>query len=134
MVGPGRARVKALACLAGAVVAGCFWRSYAPRARTHTEVMVAIARKAVDLVAAGRFTAESMPELTYPLERAEAFARRVVFFLLQRDAFDFELLDPPRDLVEFSRHRINFHSQTRRGFVHQINRLVRQKTIGDVAF
>ena len=76
MVGPGGARVKALACLAGAVVAGCFWRSYAPRVRTHTEVMVAIARKAVDLVAAGRFTAESMPELTYPLERAEAFARQ----------------------------------------------------------
>jgi len=43
--------------------------------RTHAEVMVAIARKGADLVRAGRFTAESMPELTYPLERAEAFAR-----------------------------------------------------------
>jgi hypothetical protein len=68
--------VKAIACLAGALVAGCFWSSYAPRARTHAEVMVGIARKAVDLVAAGRFTAESLPELTYPLERAGAFARR----------------------------------------------------------
>jgi len=38
--------------------------------------MVGIARKAADLVAAGRFTAESLPELTYPLERAEAFARQ----------------------------------------------------------
>ena len=33
------------------------------------------ARKGTDLVASGRFTAESMPELTYPLERAQAFAR-----------------------------------------------------------
>jgi hypothetical protein len=60
-----------------AVVAsgGCFWRSYAPRLHTHTELMVAMARKGVDLVASGRLTAENMPELTYPLERAEAFAR-----------------------------------------------------------
>jgi hypothetical protein len=75
MVGPGDARVKAIVCLLGAALAGCFWRSYAPRLRTHAEVMVAIARKAVDLVATGRFTAESLPELTYPLERADAFAR-----------------------------------------------------------
>ena len=34
-----------------------------------------MARKHTDLVASGRLTAESMPELTYPLERAEAFAR-----------------------------------------------------------
>jgi len=32
-----------------------------------------MARKGTDLVASGRLTAESMPELTYPLERAEAF-------------------------------------------------------------
>ncbi len=69
-------RVKAIACLVAALLAGCFWRSYAPRLRTHAEVMVAIARKAADLVGAGRFTAESMPELTYPLERATAFARQ----------------------------------------------------------
>ena len=34
-----------------------------------------MARKGTDLVAGGRLTAESMPELTYPLERAEAFVR-----------------------------------------------------------
>ena len=32
-----------------------------------------MARKGTDLVASGRLTAESMPELTYPLERAQAF-------------------------------------------------------------
>jgi hypothetical protein len=76
MVGPGGAWVKAIVCLVAAALGGCFWRSYAPRMRTHTEVMVGVARKAVDLVVAGRFTAETLPELTYPLERAEDFARR----------------------------------------------------------
>ena len=76
MVGPGRTWVKAIVWLVCVTMAGCFWRSYAPRVRTHTEIMVSIARKAVDLVGAGRFTAESMPELTYPLERAAAFARQ----------------------------------------------------------
>lgn len=61
-----------VACLA--VAGGCFWRSYPDRMRTHAELMVSFARKARDLVATGRFTAESLPELTYPLERANAFA------------------------------------------------------------
>jgi hypothetical protein len=76
MVGPDAPRVKAIICLVALACAGCFWCTYAPRVRTHSEVMVAIARKAVDLVATGRFTAESLPELTYPLERAAAFARQ----------------------------------------------------------
>src|SRR4029453_10119075 len=75
MLGRRTPRVKAIACIVCVAIIGCFWRSYAPRMRTHAEVMVSIARKAVDLVASGRFTAESMPELTYPLERADAFAR-----------------------------------------------------------
>jgi hypothetical protein len=74
--GRGR-RVKAalLFALAGASAAGCFWRSYGRLAATHVEVLAAMARKGADLVASGRLTAESMPELTYPLERAQAFAR-----------------------------------------------------------
>lgn len=77
MLGPGWTRVKAIACVAAAMMAGCAWNGSAARLRTHAEVMVAIARKAVDLVGAGRFTAESMPELTYPLERATALARQL---------------------------------------------------------
>ena len=80
MVGLGNTRVKGIAGVACAAIVlavmGCFWRSYASRVRTHAAVMVSIARKAVDLVATGRFTAESMPELTYPLERADAFAQQ----------------------------------------------------------
>src|SRR5262249_55862440 len=54
--------------------AGCGWRAYGRMAATHADVLVAVARKGVDLVAGGRLTAESMPEVTYPLERAQAFA------------------------------------------------------------
>jgi hypothetical protein len=61
--------------MALALLGGCFWRSYGRLATTHVEVLVGIARKGADLVAGGRFTAESMPELTYPLERAQAFSR-----------------------------------------------------------
>jgi hypothetical protein len=75
MLGPAKAWVKAIAVLLAVAGGGCFWHSYAPRLRTHSELMVAIARKGVDLVRGGRLTAENMPELTYPLERAEAFAR-----------------------------------------------------------
>src|SRR4029077_7130033 len=75
IVGPARTWVKAIAVLAVVAAGCCFWRSYAPRLRTHTELLVAMARKGADLVASGRLTAENMPELTYPLERAGAFAR-----------------------------------------------------------
>jgi hypothetical protein len=68
-----RARVVAFLCVAIAA-GGCWWRSYPERMRTHAEVLVAFARKGRDLVATGRFTAESLPELIYPLKRATAFA------------------------------------------------------------
>src|SRR3990172_12669864 len=74
IVGGGAPPVKAAVVLL--LLAGCFWRSYGPQAATHTDVLVGIARKGADLVGGGRLTAESMPELTYPLERAVAFANR----------------------------------------------------------
>ena len=72
IVGGGVGPVKAAVVLV--LFTGCFWRSYGPHAATHTDVLVGIARKGADLVGGGRLTAESMPELTYPLERAVAFA------------------------------------------------------------
>ena len=72
MVGPRGTSVKAALVLA--LLAGCFWRAYGRLAATHVDVLLGMAGKGVDLVANGRFTAESMPELTYPLERARAFA------------------------------------------------------------
>ena len=73
MVGVGGFTVKA--ALALALVAGCFWRSYGRAVATHADVLEAMARKGADLVASGWLTAETMPELTYPLERAQAFVR-----------------------------------------------------------
>lgn len=75
MVSGGRHTVKAIAALLVIVATGCFWRSYAPRMTTHADLLVSMARKGVDLVGANRLTAETMPELTYPLERAQAFAK-----------------------------------------------------------
>ncbi len=75
MVGGGGYTVKAISVLLVFAAVGCFWRSYVPRMRTHTDLLVSMARKGVDLVGANRLTAETMPELTYPLERAQAFAR-----------------------------------------------------------
>ncbi len=79
MLGPGPRRVKAksravLIFVCVAVAAGCFWRTYPQRLRTHSDLLVSFARKGRDLVVTGRFTAENLPELTYPLERAAAFA------------------------------------------------------------
>src|SRR5262245_1885108 len=74
MVGAQRGRVKAAIVLA--LLGGCSWHAAGREAVTHVEVLTAIAHKGVDLVVAGRLTAESMPELTYPLERAQAFAAR----------------------------------------------------------
>ena len=72
MVGSGGTSVKA--ALVFTLLAGCFWRSYGRAVATHVDVLLGMARKGVDLVANGRLTPESMPELTYPLERAQAFA------------------------------------------------------------
>ena len=79
MLGPGLRVVKANGVLVAlgmclVVLSGCFWRGYPARIRTHSALLVSFAQKGRDLVATGRFTAESLPELTYPLERAAAFA------------------------------------------------------------
>src|SRR5262249_38149936 len=69
-----KAKCALIALATWALASGCFWHSYPERMRTHTELLVEFARKGRDLVATGRFRAESLAELTYPLERASAFA------------------------------------------------------------
>ena len=66
-------------------------------------------------------------------EPAEAFDRRRVLLLAKRLALDLELHDPPTHLVELGRHGIDLHAQLRGGFVDEVDRLVRQKPVGDVA-
>jgi hypothetical protein len=112
MLGPGAGTVKAkhrpgviFLCLA--VASGCFWQSYPQRLRTHSELLVAFARKGRDLVATGRFTAENLPELTYPLERAAAFAAEA-----RRKSET-----PPESLVAFERLIERY-----RAFVQRVDR------------
>ena len=67
------------------------------------------------------------------LEGLEARLRRVVGLLAQRLALDLQLDPPPLELVELDRHRVDLHAQPRRRLVDEVDRLVRQEALGDVA-
>ena len=67
------------------------------------------------------------------LERVEARLRGVVGLLAQRLALDLELDAPPLELVDLDRHRVDLHPQARRRLVDEVDRLVRQEPLGDVA-
>jgi len=112
MVGPGGTSVKA--ALAFVLLAGCFWRSYGRAVATHVEVLLGMARKGVDLVANGRLTAESMPELTYPLERAQAFAETARARAAGR---------PPGSLLAFEALLVRYRS-----FLDALDRVRRQQS------
>ena len=56
-----------------------------------------------------------------------------VLLLLQRRALDLELHDLSLELVDLGRHRVEFHPQPRRRLVDEVDRLVRQEPVGDVA-
>ena len=59
--------------------------------------------------------------------------RGVVGLLLQRLALDLELDDAAVELVERLGLGIDLHAQPRGGLVHQVDRLVGQEAVGDVA-
>ena len=67
------------------------------------------------------------------LDRLAARDARVVLLLLQRLVLDLELLDAPLDLVDLGRHRVDLDAQARRRLVDQVDRLVGQEAVGDVA-
>ena len=66
-------------------------------------------------------------------ELRQPLLRGLVLLLAQRLALDLELHDAAPDLVELRRHRVDLHPQARRRLVDQIDRLVGQEAIGDVA-
>ena len=68
-----------------------------------------------------------------PLELHQPVAGGGVGLLLQRLALDLELQDAARDLVQLGRHRVDLGAQPRRRLVHQVDGLVGQEPIGDVA-
>ena len=59
--------------------------------------------------------------------------RAAVRLLAQGLALDFELHDPPRRLVQFRGHGVDLCAQPGRGFVHEVDGLVGQEAVGDVA-
>ena len=67
------------------------------------------------------------------LERLEARLRGVVVLLLERLPLDLELLDAAVDLVDLDRRGLDLHLQPRGGLVDQVDRLVGQEAVGDVA-
>ena len=67
------------------------------------------------------------------LEGLEARLRRVVGLLAQGLALDLQLDPPPLELVQLDRHRVDLHAQPRRRLVDEVDRLVRQEALGDVA-
>src|SRR5688572_12583641 len=66
-------------------------------------------------------------------ELRETLLRRRILFLAECLALDLELHRPPLHLVELHRQRVDLHAQLRRRFVHQVDGLVGQEAIGDVA-
>src|SRR6185503_13125402 len=67
------------------------------------------------------------------LQLLQPFLRRRVLLLAQRLALDLELHDAAVDFVDLRRHRVDLHPQPRRRFVDEVDRLVGQEAIGDVA-
>ena len=67
------------------------------------------------------------------LERLEAFARACILFLLERLLLDAQPHDLAIDVVELLRFGIDLHLEPRRGLVDEVDRLVGQEAVGDVA-
>ena len=67
------------------------------------------------------------------LQLGQALPAGGVFLFFQRRALDLELHDLALELVDLGRHRVEFHPQPRRRLVDEVDRLVRQKPVGDVA-
>ena len=67
------------------------------------------------------------------LQLLEPLAGGLVLFLLERALLDLQLLDLPLQLVNLGRHGIQLHAQPRGGLVNQVDGLVRQEAVGDVA-
>ncbi len=56
-----------------------------------------------------------------------------VLLLAERVQFDVELLDAPLHLVDLEGHGVDLDAQLAGGFVHQVDGLVGQEAVGDVA-
>ena len=66
-------------------------------------------------------------------QRREPALARVVLFLGKRGLLDLELQRAPRELVQLLRHRVHLGADHRARLVHEVDRLVGQETVGNIA-
>ena len=67
------------------------------------------------------------------LQRLEPCPRRVVLLLAQRLALDLQLDAPALQLVQLDGHGVHLHAQPAGRLVHEVDGLVGQEAVGDVA-
>ena len=72
---PGGTLATAVLVLALAASAGCYWSKYDELARTHVDLLLAMATKIDDIVRQDGAAPAALAEYRYPLERARDFAR-----------------------------------------------------------
>ena len=68
----------------------------------------------------------------FPFNFFQPFFRLFVMFLFQRFALNFQLHDLAVEIVQLLRFGIDCHPERTGGLVHQVNRLVGQKTVGNI--
>ncbi len=68
-----------------------------------------------------------------PLDLAEALLRGLVLLLLQRRSLDLELDQLAVDLVDLGRKGVDLDAQVARGLVHEVDGLVGEEAVRDVA-
>ena len=83
-----------------------------------------------DLLEIGVFLLESAQRF---LQRGEALLRRLVLLFLQRFLLDLELDDPALEFVQHLGLGIDLHADARAGLVDEVDGLVGQLPVGDVA-
>ena len=66
-------------------------------------------------------------------QRLQALPALGVLLLLEGGLLDLQLHHPPRHRVQLRRHGVDLGADGSAGFVHQIDGLVRQEAVGDVA-
>ena len=67
------------------------------------------------------------------LKMLQPLLAQTIRLLFQSRLFNLKLHDFPAQLIQLRRHRIKLRLNQSTGFIHQVNRLIRQKTVGNIA-
>ena len=85
------------------------------------------------LPAGGQFAALLFQIGQFFAQGVQPVFRRLVAFLGQSRFLDLQLDDPAVEAFDFLRLGFHFHPDAARGLVHQVDRLVRQESVGNIA-